>query len=117
VTIQSYEQMFPSNMDDPSSPTMVVTPRPDAPSYPTNLDIRASVNRGLDANRAVPRPRGHGKLLSSYQGVGLALMRLEHVEGVERGDLALEFDVSHGDNKETWRVSHWWPDWWPRKPE
>lgn len=96
---------------------MVVTPRPDAPSYPTNLDIRASVNRGLDANRAVPRPRGHGKLLSSYQGVGLALMRLEHVEGVERGDLALEFDVSHGDNKETWRVSHWWPDWWPRKPE
>jgi hypothetical protein len=44
-------------------------------------------------------------------------MRLEHVEGVERGDFKLEFDVLHTDNKETWGVSHWWPDWWPQKPE
>ena len=115
MLIHSPEHMFPSNMDDPSNPAAVVTPRPDAPSYPTNIDIRASVNRALD--KAILRPRGHGKLLSSYQGVGLALMRLEHVEGVEKGDLTLEFDVSQGDNKETWRVSHWWPDWWPKKSE
>lgn len=116
VVIQSPEQTFPSNMDDPSSPAAVVTPRPDAPSYPTNLDIHASANRGPD-DRPVPRPRGHGKLLTSYQGVGLALMRLEHVEGLEKGDFRLEFNASRGDSTETWKVSHWWPDWWPRKTE
>ena len=117
VVIHSPAQVSSSHTEDPS--TVLVTPRPDAPSYPTNLDIRATLSRsrGLDANAVVPRPRGHGKLLTSCQGVGLALIRLEHVEGVERGDFRLEFDVLHGDNKETCRVSHWWPDWWPRKPE
>jgi hypothetical protein len=71
----------------------------------------------MDANRPVPRPRGHGRLLTSHDGVGLALMRLEHIEGVEKGDYKLELHVRHGDSTETWRVSHWWPDWWPQKPE
>jgi len=117
VVIESPEQTLLPNIHDPSSPTVVATPRPNVPSYPTNIEIRASVNLGPDASRSVPRPRGHGKLLTSHQGVGLALLRLEHVEGVEKGDFRLELDVSSGDSKETLRVRHWWPDWWPQKPE
>jgi hypothetical protein len=117
VIIHSTEQAFPSNTHDPSSPEVVVKPRPDAPTYPIYGNIRASVNREGDANRPVPRPRGHGKLLTSCDGVGLALMRLEHLEGIEKGDYKLELDVPRGDSKETWRVSHWWPDWWPQNPE
>jgi transferase CAF17, mitochondrial len=117
VVIQSPELPSLSNTDDPSS-VVVVTPKPDAPLFSTNLDIRASLNRGVDElDRPVARPRGHGKLLTSCQGVGLALMRLEHIEGVEKGDLTLELDVLRGDSKKTWSVSHWWPDWWPQKTE
>ncbi|KAF8974422.1 hypothetical protein BDZ97DRAFT_1773534 [Flammula alnicola] len=83
------------------------------PSFPENIDIKA-VN--ANAERQGPRPRGTGKLLSTQKGVGLALLRLEHVAGVQKGDLKLEFEVADGDKASTWAVSPWWPDWWPHEP-
>ncbi|KAJ7593385.1 Aminomethyltransferase folate-binding domain-containing protein [Mycena floridula] len=72
------------------------------------LDIRA---RPVE-NRQVARPRGYGKLLTSVRGVGLALLRLEHLESVNAGDLRLELEGS----EQPLYVSYWWPDWWPHPP-
>lgn len=59
-----------------------------------------------------PRPRATGKLLTTIpeRGVGLALLRLEHLDAVERGDLSLNVDTEGGK----FEVQHWWPDWFPR---
>ncbi|KIM46253.1 hypothetical protein M413DRAFT_441333 [Hebeloma cylindrosporum] len=83
--------------------------------FPHNLDLKpVSVN----PDRQGPRPRGTGKLLSTHKGVGLALLRMEHVSGVQQGDLRLEFEVSNaGDKTSTWIASPWWPDWWPQEPQ
>ena len=82
------------------------------------LDIRASRTHAPGEGR-VARPRGTGKLLSTVNEVGLALLRLEHVEGLERGDL--KFELLRGEVGESgnghdtqWLVSPWWPDRWPR---
>ncbi|TFK55742.1 Aminomethyltransferase folate-binding domain-containing protein [Heliocybe sulcata] len=84
-------------------------------SFQPGLDIRASIIRSANDDRPTPRPRGTGKLLSSTQNVGLALLRLEHVEGWEKGDVNLSFE--EGDQKSGWSISPWWPDWWPRQTE
>ena len=66
------------------------------------------------------RPRGTGKLLSTVNDVGLALLRLEHVEGLERGDLKFELlggEVGTPVDDAQWLVTPWWPDWWPKKVE
>jgi transferase CAF17, mitochondrial len=84
------------------------------PALAPNLDIRPVVVQEPGSEGRRPRPRGTGKLLTtSEQGVGLALLRLEQVEGAEKGDLRLEFDASGGEGKDTWIAAHWWPDWWP----
>ncbi|KAI5124731.1 hypothetical protein M0805_005367 [Coniferiporia weirii] len=54
------------------------------------------------------RVRGTGKLLSTVHGVGLALMRLEHADLVERSLVKFQMNAE-------WDVSHWWPDWWPKQ--
>jgi len=55
------------------------------------------------------------------QGVGLALLRLEHVAGVASGQLGLgfEFEEVEEEEKVTRKcgVTSWWPDWWPTRPE
>ncbi|KAF8076317.1 Aminomethyltransferase folate-binding domain-containing protein [Lyophyllum atratum] len=96
----------------------VVKPTPDAPSFPASMTIMPTVIR-KDDNRIIPRPRGVGKLLSTHQGVALALLRLEQVEAAERGDLRFEFmsEDSARESVGTWSLSHWWPDWWPHQPE
>jgi len=46
--------------------------------------------------------------------MGLALIRLEHIEAIERGQISLEAQSSsdsHGD----WDVIPERPDWWPVK--
>jgi hypothetical protein len=85
------------------------------PVFSPNLEIRASLIAASNDGRPTPRPRGSGKLLSTAQGVGLALLRLEHVERVHKGELKLEFEVENGEEKKKWAVSPWWPHWWPRQ--
>lgn len=64
-----------------------------------------------------PRPRGTGKLLTTMKlgenTVGLALLRLEHVEGVEAGRLSLK--ITEEDGKKEWSIRHFKPSWWPAK--
>jgi transferase CAF17, mitochondrial len=84
-------------------------------------DIRASLTHAPGEGR-IARPRGTGKLLTTIKEVGLALLRLEHVEGLERGDLKFELqgeEVGASDKGEDtqWLVTPWWPDWWPNKVE
>lgn len=82
-----------------------------------HCDIRAVVKQPAQDSQSRPRPRGTSKLLSTSQGVGLALLRLEHVEGAERGNLTLQAEIGDGEQeRRCWSVSPWWPDWWPHKP-
>lgn len=89
--------------------------------FTPGLDIRASRTHAPAEGR-IARPRGTGKLLNTIKDVGLALLRLEHVEGFERGDLKFELqgeEMGASDNGEgtQWLVTPWWPDWWPNKVE
>ena len=87
--------------------------------FTPGLDIRASRTHAPGEGR-VARPRGTGKLLSTVNDVGLALLRLEHVEGLERGDLKFELlggEVGTPVDDAQWLVTPWWPDWWPKKVE
>ena len=89
--------------------------------FTPGLDIRASLTHAPGEGR-IARPRGTGKLLTTIKEVGLALLRLEHVEGLERGDLKFELqggEAGASDNGEDtqWLVTPWWPDWWPNKVE
>lgn len=95
-------------------PEEIVTPSSEV--YLPGQDIRPSVIQRTGESGSVPKPRGSGKLLSSAQGLGLALLRLEHVEGVQKGDLRLEFEAANGQDMVTKAVSPWWPDWWPKQP-
>ncbi|KAI9510448.1 Aminomethyltransferase folate-binding domain-containing protein [Russula earlei] len=88
------------------------------PNITSGRDIRASLTRAPGEGR-VARPRGTGKLLSTVKNVGLALLRLEHVDGLERGDLRFELvdgeaSVSDNGDSTSWLVTPWWPDWWPK---
>lgn len=84
-----------------------MVPNPSSPLHHFGIEIRPVVLKGN-----TPRPRGSGKLLTSVQGVGLALLRLEHVEGVMQGNLQLQIDT----NGKMMAVSPRWPSWWPRQP-
>ncbi|KAM5535696.1 hypothetical protein V8D89_010683 [Ganoderma adspersum] len=85
----------------------------DTPSVPPHSDIRPQLlQTGDGASR--PRPRGTGKLLSSTQSVGLALLRLEQVEAVEQGKV--KFSLSGPTEGEELGVTPYWPDWWPQQP-
>ena len=85
----------------------------------SGLSIRASLTHPPGEGR-VARPRGTGKLLNTLRGVGLALLRLEHVEGLEKGDLKFELvdegAVASANSTPTF-VTPWWPDWWPKEVE
>ncbi|KAK2466161.1 hypothetical protein APHAL10511_001803 [Amanita phalloides] len=94
----------------PYRPPENVASNPSAPLYPSGLDIRTVALHEEYKNS--PRPRSSGKLLTSLQGVGLALLRLEHVEAVMKGNMQLQFV----DKEKTWAVTPRWPSWWPRQP-
>lgn len=85
--------------------------------FPTNTDIR-TVRASQATEGAQVRPRGTGKLLSSVNGVGLALLRLEHVKSVEKGDAALELETQAVSDQPgiKWSVIPWRPRWWPTLP-
>ncbi|KAE9410419.1 Aminomethyltransferase folate-binding domain-containing protein [Gymnopus androsaceus JB14] len=67
-------------------------------TFASDLDIRPSITSGGSG----PRPRGSGKLLSTSHGIGLALLRAEH----------LNFTSENGTS---WSVIPWWPEWWPQR--
>lgn len=56
------------------------------------------------------------------KGLGLALLRLEHVEGVINGRLKFELhgkvekEEAEVRENDKWSVVPWYPDWWPQKP-
>ncbi|EIW82373.1 Aminomethyltransferase folate-binding domain-containing protein, partial [Coniophora puteana RWD-64-598 SS2] len=89
------------------------------PRLPTGLSITPSAKSRTDVPEGtrVPRPRGHGTLLSSLTtqdtALGLALLRLEHVQAAERGDIELLLDGPVVEGVGEISVNHWWPDWWP----
>lgn len=122
LTVRTYhtgfvrKRILPVLLNPPSSTSPHPEPRLRLPS---GLGIRASLTHAPGEGR-VARPRGTGKLLSTTQGVGLALLRLEHVEGLEKGDLKFEVSVEDADasnNGAPWLVMPWWPNWWPRNVE
>ena len=128
LTVRTYhtgvirKRILPVLLHPPSSHTShrLVGSQPRQHFLP-GLDIRASRTHAPEEGR-IARPRGSGKLLNTFKDVGLALLRLEHVEGLERGDLKFELQgekVGAADNGEDtpWLVTPWWPDWWPSKVE
>ncbi|KAK1224415.1 ccr4 associated factor [Marasmius sp. AFHP31] len=84
-------------------------------TFSPELDIKASVLQLPSSDQKIPRPRGNGKLLTSLNGVGLALMRLEHVAGAEKKELELNISSGSEESPEKHSIEHWWPDWWPRE--
>lgn len=94
------------------------TPPSSSTEFPSDTDIRAILTSRQAEGAPRVRPRGTGKLLSSCHGVGLALLRLEHVAAFENGHTTLEFEVqSEVDGTSTkWSVNPWRPDWWPSLP-
>lgn len=63
-------------------------------------------------SKRAPRPRGPGKLLSSIGNLGLALLRLEHVENVNEGLALFEMEVGVVE-RQAWRIVNSWPSGWP----
>jgi hypothetical protein len=59
------------------------------------------------------RLRGSGKLLVGHGGLGLALLRGEHLEATDNGQALLQIRASDG---QTFNVQHWWPEAWPDRP-
>ncbi|KAK7682557.1 hypothetical protein QCA50_014357 [Cerrena zonata] len=81
-------------------------------TFSTGCDIRPKVVIAQGDPKV--RPRGTGKLLSTTQCVGLALLRLEQVDAVERGEIRLTFEQENADaTKSIWGVTPWRPSWWP----
>ncbi len=128
LTVRTYhtgvirKRILPVLLHPPSSPTSrrLGDSQPHQQFTP-GLDIRASRTHAPAEGR-VARPRGTGKLLSTVKDVGLALLRLEHVEGLERGDLKFKLqgekaDTSDNGEDTQWLVTPWWADWWPNKVE
>lgn len=75
------------------------------------MDIKAVATQvPADGQRAV-RPRGTSKLLSRSGNVGLALMRMDHIRMVERGEGDLRGQSP--DDETSLAVVHWRPRWWP----
>ncbi|KAF8742250.1 Aminomethyltransferase folate-binding protein, partial [Rhizoctonia solani] len=90
-------------------------PDPSIPTLPIHTSIQAErLASSSQTNSQRPtRPRGTGSLLSNAQGVGLALLRLEHVEGVEQGELVMNFTQMGDRGTESWIVEPRRPIWWP----
>lgn len=124
LTVRTYhtgvvrKRILPVFLHSPTSTSHGLNNSQSHPPLTSGLSIRASLTHSPGQGR-VARPRGTGKLLSTLRGVGLALLRLEHVEGLEKGDLKFELvdegDVASNNNTPPSSVIPWWPDWWPKE--
>ncbi|KAG9127349.1 ccr4 associated factor [Ceratobasidium sp. 392] len=89
------------------------------PTLPLHTSIQAErlASPSPDVANRATRPRGTGTLLSNFNGLGLALLRLEHAEGVERGELAMSLVLPSDQQASKWIVRPRRPAWWPVAPE
>ena len=114
LTVRTYhtgvirKRIFPVALHDSSKPLEEVEQL--VSEAPTDKTIKPLV---LDAGENIRKPRGTGKLLSSVKGIGLALLRMDHLEAVDKGGVGLMI----GGGAEQRHVSYWYPDWWPHKVE
>jgi folate-binding protein YgfZ len=91
----------------------------EASTLPLHTSIQAErlANSSPDTTGRPTRPRGTGTLLSNFNGLGLALLRLEHAEGVERGELSMTCVLPSDQQGSKWVVRPRRPAWWPTTPE
>jgi folate-binding protein YgfZ len=114
LTVRTYhtgvirKRIFPVALHDPNK-TLEEVQRL-LSETPADKTIKPLV---LDAGGDIRKPRGTGKLLNSVKGIGLALLRTDHLEAVDKGGVGLVI----GEGLEQRRVSYWYPDWWPHKAE
>lgn len=114
LTVRTYhtgvirKRIFPVALHDSSKPVEEVDEL--TPEMPADKTIKPLV---LEAGGDTRKPRGTGKLLSSVRGVGLALLRADHLDAVDKGGVSLVI----GEGPEQRRVSYWYPDWWPHRVE
>ena len=99
-----------TNYLDFLSDSLVPISHSPAPELPSGSDVRARANATADGPPK-PRPRGTGKLLSTIDDIGLAVLRLEQLAAVEKGESS--FYVKAPDSEAEWTVRPWRPDWWP----
>ncbi|QRW05405.1 glycine cleavage system T protein [Ceratobasidium sp. AG-Ba] len=87
----------------------------DTPSLPLHTSIQAErlPSSSSDTSNRPTRPRGTGTLLSNVNGLGLALLRLEHVDGVEQGELEMNLVLPTDQHSAKWMVRPKRPTWWP----
>jgi transferase CAF17, mitochondrial len=90
------------------SPHSEVLSPAETASLPEDIDIRPVVTE----DSALPRTRGAGKLLTRTNGIGLALLRLDHFTGAINGAARLQAEVPESPLQ----VQPWRPDWWPDVP-
>ena len=89
----------------------------DSLALSANADIKPSLIPKPGVEKTGTRPRGMGKLLSVQKEVGLALLRLEHVAGIQRGEIKLELEIAtEGEQQTLCPVIPFWPEWWPGDP-
>ncbi|KAG2013729.1 mitochondrial protein [Coprinopsis cinerea AmutBmut pab1-1] len=118
LTVRTYhkgvirKRIHPVILSDLGSTTPATLSTP----LPPDLDIKPVQQKDNAAEGATrtPRPRGTGKLLSTTtHGVGLALLRLEHVAAQQAGNIRL--DLSH-EGGASLSITPWVPSWWPSQP-
>ncbi|KAG8716102.1 ccr4 associated factor [Ceratobasidium sp. 423] len=124
LTVRTYhtgvirKRIMPVSLTLAPSPKTIqspLEPNPSIPTLPSQTSIQAErlASSSLANSNQPTRPRGTGTLLSNVYGVGLALLRLEHVEGVERGELVMSFTQMGDKGTESWIVQPKRPAWWP----
>jgi len=98
-------------------PIYLERPISDRLALPAYADIKPSLIPKPGVEKTGTRPRGTGKLLSVQKEVGLALLRLEHVAGIQKGEIKLELEIpTEGDQQAFCPVIPFWPEWWPGDP-
>lgn len=102
------KRIFPVALHDLSKPLEEVEQL--IPETPAGQTIKPLV---LDTGGDIRKPRGTSKLLNSVKGIGLALLRTDHLEAVDNGGVVLVI----GEGPERRGVSYWHPDWWPHRVE
>jgi len=114
LTVRTYhtgairKRIFPVALHD--SPRPIEEAEQLVSEAPADKTIKPVV---FEAGGDIRKPRGTGKLLNSVKGIGLALLRTDHLEAVEKGGVGLVI----GEGAEQRRVSYWYPHWWPHRVE